>query len=82
MKEKILSARKNGMGMMLLWGLLYIGSIVAVALGGMQMDAENYTLGVPLLVIGMIWACLGWLPFLGLKVLQGLLLRNTSSQSE
>ena len=69
MKEKILSAKKNGMGMMVLWGLLYIAAVVAVALGGMQMDAENYALGVPLFVVGMIWVCLGWIPFLGLKVL-------------
>ena len=64
MKEKILSAKKNGMGMMVLWGLLYIAAVVAVALGGMQMDAENYALGVPLFVVGMIWVCLGWIPFL------------------
>ena len=69
MKEKILSVKKNGFGMLILWGLIYIASIAAVAFGGMQMDVENYALGAPVFVVGIIWVCLGWLPFLGLKVL-------------
>ena len=69
MKEKILSVKKNGFGMLILWGLLYVAAIAAVALGGTQMDAENYTVGLPLFIVGMIWTCLGWIPFLGLKVL-------------
>ena len=69
MKEKILSVKKNGFGMLILWGLIYVAAIAAVALGGTQMDAENYTVGLPLFIVGMIWTCLGWIPFLGLKVL-------------
>lgn len=34
------------------------------------MDDGNYVLGVPLMVIGIIGFALGWIPFVGLKVLK------------
>ncbi len=63
MKEKILSKRQNGMPMMLLWGLLYIFSIVVTIIGGTS--DESIFVGA-----GIIWLCLGWYPFKGLIVLK------------
>lgn len=63
MKEKVLDNKKNGMVMMLLFLVLYIAAILAVVYGG-------NTGTIPLLVIGIIWLSLGWIPFLGLKVLK------------
>lgn len=63
MKEKILSTKKNGMPMMLLWGLLYIISIAVVIIAGIcDKDA--------LVGAGTIWLCIGWFPFKGLIVLK------------
>ena len=63
MKEKVLDNKKNGMGMMVLFILLYAVAAAAVIFGAAFEQ-------IPLMVIGIIWAALGWIPFLGLKVLK------------
>lgn len=62
MKEKILAKKPNGAGMLIFFILLYLLAIVLLVTGIM---------GVPILfVIGIIWLVVGWIPFLGLKILQ------------
>ena len=58
MKEKVLDNKKNGMGMMVLFILLYAVAAAAVIFGAAFEQ-------IPLMVIGIIWASLGWIPFLG-----------------
>lgn len=63
MKEKILTTKKNGLlaiGVILLLYLLAIGMCI---LGGI---IENALIVIP----GIIWLCIGWFSFLGLKVLK------------
>ena len=62
MTEKILSNKKNGMLALLLTTLLLVASVVGIILGA------NYSL--PLMVICIIYACIGWIPYMGLKVLK------------
>ena len=69
MKEIVLNNKKNGMGMLLLLGLLYLGAIALVVLGGIQLDAGR-KLFVPVMVLGIVWVSFGWIAFLGLKVLK------------
>lgn len=66
MNEIILSKRKNGMLVMLLTAALYIASLVGVVFGGMMMDAGRSPV---LFVVCIIWVFIGWIPFLGLKVI-------------
>lgn len=69
-EEKILKA-KNGMGMLILTVALYLGSYVAILLGAMNAgNGGNGLLTTILLVVGILYACLGWIPFLGLKILK------------
>lgn len=68
MKEKIYTTKKNGMGMMIFLILLYLAAIPVTIAGGIL--SETSIIGVPLCVIGVIWLCLGWIFFLGLKVLK------------
>ena len=63
MQEKILSNKKNGMLMLLVSVLLYFASIALIVFGAIY----DITL---LCVIGILWVCLGWMLFLGLKVLK------------
>ncbi|MBO7475010.1 MAG: SPFH domain-containing protein [Ruminococcus sp.] len=63
MKEKVLSTRKNGMSAVIIFTLLYLASIPAIIAG---ITLENPLIGI----IGMIWLCIGWIPYLGLKVLK------------
>ncbi|MBR5221062.1 MAG: SPFH domain-containing protein [Clostridia bacterium] len=68
MNEKILNTKKIGLGMLLLWGILYLASIGLLILGGLLMD-EGMVLGIPVFVVGIIWVIIGWIPFCGLKLL-------------
>ena len=63
MQEKVLSNRKNGMAMMLLFLFLYIAAVAVLVLGSVFIQ-------IPLIVISSIWTAVGWVPFLGLKVLK------------
>ena len=65
MKEIVLNNKKNGMAMLLLFALLYLAAIPLVILG-----AANGGWMILLLVLGILWLGVGWIPFLGLKVLK------------
>lgn len=69
MKERVLNNRKNGMAMLVLFLLLYIAAILGCIYGGVLIsrDAKG---GPVLLVLTIIYMSIGWIPFLGLKVLQ------------
>ena len=69
MTEKILNNKKNGMSMLLLFTLLYLGALVLVIFSGIQLDAGRNGF-IALMVLGVLWLAAGWLPFLGLKVLK------------
>ncbi len=70
MSEKVLNGNRNGMQMLLLFGLLYIAAVVTIVLGGLQLDHGSKALGAVLLVVGIFWAAVGWIPFCGLTVIK------------
>ncbi len=65
-EEKILRTKQNGMSALFLTTIFYLAAIaliiVAVNLGG--------AIGVALGIICGIWACIGWIPYLGLKIIK------------
>ena len=63
MKEVTLNNKKNGMAMLLLTLALYVVAIVAVVFGAI---ANN----IPVIVVAVIWICLGWILFCGLRTLK------------
>lgn len=69
MEERSLKA-KNGMGVMILLIVLYALGIVMTIFGAIKMDQEQYLIGVPVFAIGLIYDCVGWIPFLGLKIIK------------
>lgn len=66
MSEKILSTKKNGMAVLLLTLLLYIVATAIVILFGIT---EAIFL-IPFFILALIWICLGWIFWCGLKVLK------------
>lgn len=62
MKEKILAQKPNGAGMLILFIFLYLLAIALVVIG--------IAVSPILFAIGLIWLCIGWISFLGLKILQ------------
>ena len=69
MKEKILNGKKNGMAMLFLFILLYLAAIALVIFSGVQLD-DGRTGFLATLIPGILWIAVGWIPFLGLKVLK------------
>ena len=71
MEEKVLKKNKNGMAMLLLFILLYIASIGAIIAGCIMVESGvNKVLAIILIVVGGVYALVGWIFFLGLKVLK------------
>ena len=70
MQEKIIGKKSNGMAVLLLTSALYIAAIFAVIGGGIMLDGGQTAAGTVLLVAGIVWLVIGWLPYLGLKVLK------------
>lgn len=70
MNEKVLQNKKNGMKMLALLSLCMIAAIGLVIFGGINTDAGNNTVGIPALVVGLVWVFLGWIPFCGLRILK------------
>ncbi|MBR1863383.1 MAG: SPFH domain-containing protein [Ruminococcus sp.] len=67
MTEKVISGRKNGMGMLMLTIALYIAALVLlIATAGV---GEDFGLNM-IRVVCILWLSLGWIMTLGLKVLK------------
>ncbi len=74
MKEIVLTSKKNGMAALILTSLFYLLAIALVIVGGICMDGGLGIIPMPVsiavFVVGMVWICIGWIPYLGLKVLK------------
>ncbi len=73
MTEKILTTKKNGMAVLLLTTLFYLLAFALIIVGGIAMDGDlalNSTLALVFVVVGIVWSCIGWLPYLGLRILK------------
>ncbi len=66
MKEKVISGKKNGMVMLVLTILIYVISIPVIVIG----DEMGGVIGTVLIVLSILWMSIGWILFMGLKVLK------------
>ena len=67
MKEIVLKNRKNGMPVLLVSLVLYAAAIAGAIYGGMLVDREQNGM---LFILSVVYLCLGWLLWPGLKVLK------------
>lgn len=67
MKEKILTTKKNGMLVLLLTLVLYLVAVGLCIYGAFRIDQGKSPI---LLIIAILWLSIGWIPFIGLKVLK------------
>ncbi|MBQ8175880.1 MAG: SPFH domain-containing protein [Oscillospiraceae bacterium] len=65
-EEKILRTKQNGMSALFLTTILYLAAIAFIVIGANLGGA----IGVLIAVVGGIWACIGWIPYLGLKIIK------------
>ena len=69
MQEKIYTTKKNGMIAMLLTILLLIAAIGAIVAGAV-MEEKEISGSIAVLILGIVLCVIGWIPFMGLKVLK------------
>lgn len=50
--------------------LLYIGAFILVIKSGMSLDEKETSAGYAGMIIGIVWLVIGWIPFLGLKIMR------------
>ena len=67
MEEKVLTNKKHGMLVLLLTTVLYVAAVGGCVFGGMTVSRGG---SAALLVISIVWLCIGWFPYCGLKVLK------------
>ena len=67
MEEKLLLHKNNGLLVLLVTTLLYIAAIAASIGGGLILEDGG---NPALFIVGIVWLCVGWIPWCGLKVLK------------
>ena len=67
-KEETITGKKNGMLVLLLTLISCIGAMALTIVSGIFVQDDLLWL-IPL-IIGILWLCVGWFPFLGLRVLK------------
>ena len=70
MKEIELKSKKNGMPVLLLTSLLLLVALAGVIVGPILWEEEGLPFGMVLFVISLVVLCVGWIPYLGLRVLK------------
>lgn len=70
MTEKLLQNKKNGMLVLLVTLLGMVCAILLIVVCGTSYEETGKTASLVGLIAGIIWLCIGWLPFCGLKVLK------------
>ncbi len=60
----------NGMGMLILCVTAVLAAIAAVVMGGILAGAGRSVAGTVLIVLGLLYLPVSWIPFLGLKILK------------
>ena len=68
MEEKVLNNKKNGFAMLFLYSALYIIALILVIIG--SVNIESGILYTIILAVGGVWLFIGWIPYLGLKILK------------
>ena len=69
MEEKILKTKKNGFSVLIALILAFAVAIFLAIFGGIKME-EGAVYGIVMFAIGLAFICLGWILFLGFKVLK------------
>ena len=71
MTEKVLGSRKNGMAFLLLFSVVYLLALLLVIVTASAIDNRGETgLLTFSMTVGILWLSLGWIPFMGLKILK------------
>lgn len=69
-EERELNA-PNGWLVLFVSILLYAGALFLTITGGIELETnEESVTGIVCLIVGIVWLCIGWIPFMGLRVIK------------
>ena len=70
MEERILQNKKNGMKVLVLTTLSVLAAVAVSVFGAINLEQENFAIGIPVLAVGLVWLAVSWIPYVGLRVLK------------
>ena len=70
MTERILQKKNKGMAALIIISLLYLVGVAVFVYGIVLTENNSMAAGVTLAIIGGVYISVGWVPYLGLKVLK------------
>ena len=70
MTERVLQKKNKGMAALIIISLLYLVGVAVFVYGIVLTENNSMTAGVILAIIGGVYISVGWVPYLGLKVLK------------
>ena len=71
MQEKVLNNRKHGMAVLLLTSVGCLAALALIIVGAVMVEnASSSVIGSVLMIVGGVWMCIGWIPYLGLRILK------------
>ena len=50
--------------------ILYLGALALTIAAGIRLESEENAVNFAMLIVGIVWLSIGWLPFLGLRVIK------------
>jgi regulator of protease activity HflC (stomatin/prohibitin superfamily) len=69
-KEKIYTTKKNGMPVLILTIIVLLASVGLIIASAMRLQDDTNFVNIAMLVVGIVIDTVGWIPFLGLKVIK------------
>lgn len=67
MSEKLIGQKKNGMAALIATVLEYLLGIAIFVCGIIALDNDGSPI---IMIVGIVWLVIGWIPFMGLKVIK------------
>ncbi len=69
-EERELNA-PNGWLVLFVSIILYLGALALTIMGGIELEKSDESVtGIVCLIAGIVWLCIGWFPFMGLRVIK------------
>jgi regulator of protease activity HflC (stomatin/prohibitin superfamily) len=69
-KEKIYTTKKNGMPVLILTIMVLLAGVGLIIASAIRLQDDTNFVNVAMLVVGIVIDTVGWIPFLGLKVIK------------
>ncbi len=61
----------SGWVMLILAIILYLGALALTIAGGVMIEeTDGNAAGIAMFIVGIVWLCIGWIPFMGLRIIK------------